>query len=120
MTDNGTGYQMPMLDSDIEVVKAMFDTNVFSVLTVTQALALLLTERKGTIINISSVGGEFAPVYLSMYNASKAVLRTLSDTMRVELMPFDVKVMTAITGIVRTRLFRNLLNKQPSLPSDSS
>lgn len=34
-------------------------------------------------------------------------------------MPFDIKVMAVITGIVRTRLFQNLLNKQPSLPRDS-
>lgn len=60
------GYQMPMLDSDIEVVMAMFDTNVFSVLTVTQTLAPLLIGAKRTVINISSVGVEFALVYSSM------------------------------------------------------
>jgi 1-acylglycerone phosphate reductase len=110
---------MPMLDSDISIVKAMFDTNVFSVLAVTQALAPQLIAAKGTIINIGSVGGGFALVYSSMYNASKAALRALSDTMRLELTPFDVKVMTVITGIVRTRIFQDLLNEQPSLPSGS-
>jgi 1-acylglycerone phosphate reductase len=110
---------MPFLDSDIEIVKSMFDTNIFSVLTVTQALALFLIAAKGTIINIGSVRGEFALAYSSMYNASKAALRALSDTMRLELMPFDIKVMTVITGIVRTRLFQNLLNQQPALPSGS-
>jgi 1-acylglycerone phosphate reductase len=103
-----TAYQMPLLDSDISMVKAMSDTNVFSVLTVTQALAPQLIAAKGTIINIGSVGGEFALPYPSMYNASKAALRALSDTMRLELMPFDVKVMTVITGIVRMRIFQKL------------
>jgi len=84
----------------------MFDTNASTALTITQALAPLLIEAKGTIINIGSVGGEFALTYSSTYNASKAALRALSDTMRVKFMPFDVKVMTAITGIVRTQLFQ--------------
>jgi 1-acylglycerone phosphate reductase len=109
---------MPILDSDVEIVKAMFDTNVFSVLKVTQALAPLLMEAKGTIINIGSVAGEFPLVYSGMYNASKAALKSLSEAMRVELMPFDVKVMTVITGIVRTQLFQNLRDKS-ALPSNS-
>jgi 1-acylglycerone phosphate reductase len=96
---------MLILDSDIEIAKAMFDTNVLAVLTITQALAPLLIEAKGTIINIGSVDGEFALVYSRVYNASKVALRALSNTMCMELMPFDVKAMTAITGIVRTRLF---------------
>lgn len=102
-----------MLDS-ISPVKFMFDTNVFAVLTISQALAPHLIAAKG------SVGGEFALVFSSMYNASKAALRALSDTMHLVLMPFDVKVMTVIAGIVRTRIFQNLLNdaaKQRSLLS---
>lgn len=109
---------MPLLDSDVEVVKSLFETNVFGVLSVTQALAPLLIEAKGTIINIGSVAGEFALVYSGGYNASKAAMRALSETLRVELMPFDVKVITVITGIVRTRLFQNLVAKS-SLPNNS-
>jgi short-subunit dehydrogenase len=97
----------------------MFDTNIFAAVTVTHALAPLLISAKGTIINIGSVGGEFALVYSTMYNASKAALRAFSNTMRMKLMPLDVKVMAAITGIGCTQLFQNLLNKQPLLQSGS-
>jgi NAD(P)-dependent dehydrogenase (short-subunit alcohol dehydrogenase family) len=114
--DMHAGYQMPLLDSDVDTIKSLFETNVFAVLSVTQGLVPLLIEAKGTIINISSVAGEFALVYSGGYNASKAAMRALSETLRVELMPFDVKVMTVITGIVRTRLFQNMPDNA-SLPN---
>ncbi len=111
---------MPMLDSDINAVRRMFETNVFAALTVSQAFAPLLIVSKGTIVNIGSVAGEFPLVYSGMYNASKAALRSLSEALRVELMPFDVKVILVITGIVKTRLFKNLLNKEElCLPGNS-
>lgn len=42
----------------------------------------------------------------SVYNASKAALHSYSDTLRIELAPFDVKVVTIVTGGVISNISR--------------
>jgi NAD(P)-dependent dehydrogenase (short-subunit alcohol dehydrogenase family) len=54
-----TGYNAPLLDSDIDVARKMFDVNVFAVIEVTKAFAPLLIASKGTIVNIGSIVGHF-------------------------------------------------------------
>jgi len=54
-----TGYNAPLLDSDVNVAKKMFDVNVFAVIEVTKAFAPLLIASKGTIVNIGSIVGHF-------------------------------------------------------------
>jgi 1-acylglycerone phosphate reductase len=46
-----------------------------------------------------------------LYNSSKAALNSIGDNLRVELAPFDVKVITVVTGAVITKFFDN---KAPS------
>lgn len=45
-------------------------------------------------------------VFSPVYNASKAALHAYSDTLRVELSPFDVRVLVLVTGGVKTDLAR--------------
>lgn len=50
-------YFMPLLDQDIEAGKALYDTNVWGPLAVTQAFAPLLIKAKGTVVFITSLSG---------------------------------------------------------------
>lgn len=43
-----------------------------------------------------------------IYNASKAAVLSIGDTLRLEMHPFDVKVITLITGVIRTKFFDNM------------
>lgn len=54
-------------------------------------------------------------VFGSVYNASKAALHSYSDTLRVELAPFNVRVVTVVTGGVKS----NIARTHRSLPRDS-
>lgn len=40
-----------------------------------------------------------------VYNTSKAAMNLLSESLRVELAPFDVQVITVITGVIKTEFF---------------
>jgi short-subunit dehydrogenase len=55
--------------------------------------------------------------YQGIYNASKAAVLSIGDTLRLEMHPFDVKVITLITGVIRTKFFDNM--PPTRLPSDS-
>ncbi|KAK0505005.1 NAD(P)-binding protein [Armillaria luteobubalina] len=92
-----------------------FETNLFAVMRMVQAFASLLIQAKGMIVNIGSIVAIVPYTFGSSYNASKAALHSYSDTLRIELSPFNVKVVVVVTGGVLSRL---TLNKQ-DLPQNS-
>lgn len=96
----------------------MFDVNVFALVAVTQAFAPLLIASKGTVVNIGSLVGKFPMPWQGYYNASKAAVNLLSDQLRIELSPFNVKVINVVTGSVLTKFLDNLATP-PSLPPNS-
>lgn len=111
------GYALPLLDSDIEVAKKMFDVNVFGVMGLTQAFAPLLIQAKGTIINISSVAGCVPYPWHGYYSASKASLSLLTDQLRIELKPFGINAINIMSGGIETKFFDNQVATE--LPSTS-
>ena len=66
INNSGVGLPGPMLHADIDKTKAMFDTNFFGVVRVTQAFMGLLIQAKGTLVNISSIAGEVPGPYECM------------------------------------------------------
>ncbi|KAJ4171464.1 hypothetical protein NW754_013232 [Fusarium falciforme] len=117
----GTQYIMPVVDIDIAAAKKIYDLNVWSHIAVTQAfLPLLLKSSNGMVVNQTSLGAVATVPFQAVYNSSKAALVMLSDTLRLELKPFGIKVVDLRTGIVKSNLVQNaLLRKPPILPKDS-
>ncbi|KAH9890258.1 hypothetical protein F4778DRAFT_753135 [Xylariomycetidae sp. FL2044] len=103
----GICYTMTAVDTDVAEVKRMFDVNVFGPMQMVHHFHDLLIKTAGKIVNIGSVGGIVPYLYGSSYNASKAALHHWSNTMRVEMAPLDVKVITVISGEIGT----NILNR---------
>ena len=109
---------MPLLDTDLSVLKTLFDVNVFAIITVTQAFAPLLIESKGTVINIGS-GLGFVPFpWQGCYNATKAAVHLITDQMRLEFLPWGINTILVVTGSVKTKFFDNLADT-PRLPQTS-
>ncbi|KAK7186789.1 hypothetical protein DPSP01_001139 [Paraphaeosphaeria sporulosa] len=104
----GRGYFMPAMGADIEESKKVYEVNFWGPLRTTQAFMPLLIASKGSIVNIGSIVGYFSQPYIGIYSASKAALHSLSDIMRVELAPFSVKVLTVVTGSIKTALHGKL------------
>ena len=111
----GRNYTVPALEVDFEEVLDTFNINVFAVMRMCQEFAPLLIQAKGTIVQIGSLSGMIPHIFGSTYNASKAALHSYSNTMRLELAPFGVKVVTIMSGRVKSRLART----ERKLPEDS-
>jgi NAD(P)-dependent dehydrogenase (short-subunit alcohol dehydrogenase family) len=103
----GVNHVQPFLDTGMADLRRVFDTNVLGVLAVTQAFAPLLIASSGVVATIGSVNAVFNPPYQVAYNASKAAITSAGHTLRVELAPFGVRVVTVVTGSVRSKLFDN-------------
>ncbi|KAE9380860.1 short-chain dehydrogenase/reductase [Stipitochalara longipes BDJ] len=120
----GLAYTATVLDTDINIMRKLFDINVFGVLSTTQAFAPLLLEAKGTIVNVGSMTGRIQGPYASPYGASKAALEMMSHAMRQEMEPLGLQVvhlismaMWIIAGIVTSHCWENMPPK--SIPETS-
>ncbi|KAK6075940.1 oxidoreductase [Seiridium cupressi] len=118
----GGGYQMPLLDTDLDEARKLFDVNVWGLLAVTQAFAPLLTTtaangNKARVVNIGSVVSRVNVPWQGIYNASKGALAMLNDTLRLELRPLGVDVLHIVTGGVSTKFYSNSTGQK--LPENS-
>ncbi|CAI6257702.1 unnamed protein product [Periconia digitata] len=110
----GRNYTVPALDIEESELLETFQANVFSVMKMCQTFAPLLIASKGTIVQTGSLAGLMPYVFGSAYNASKAALHAYSDTLRVELAPFDVKVLNIVTGGVKSNIARTKRELPPN------
>ncbi|KAI1187390.1 hypothetical protein F5B17DRAFT_323624 [Nemania serpens] len=112
----GMNYVMPALDVDVDELKRTFDVNLFGTVRMAQAFSTPLINRKGLIVNVGSLAAYAPYVFGSSYNASKAALLAYGNTLRIELSPWSVRVMTILAGPVVSGL---MTRKQRTLPKDS-
>ncbi|ORA34254.1 oxidoreductase [Mycobacterium aquaticum] len=84
-------------------IRAVYDTNVFGLLTVTRAVTpVLRAQRSGTIANISSVGGFVGSPGWGVYASTKFAVEALSEALHAELKPLGVHAMVIEPGYFRT------------------
>ncbi len=88
----------PVSDADIDMVKWLFDVNVYGVMRVTQAFAPLIIESRGRIINMGSISGNLAPQFLGPYAMSKHAIEAYSDSLGAGMQRFGVNVSVVAPG----------------------
>lgn len=120
----GAGYNMPVVDVDLEEARKVYELNVFSLMSVTRAfLPLLLKSKDAKIANNISISAYVGLPFIGMYSSSKAAANMMTETMRLELAPFGVRVIALMTGSVQSNFFKNLPSTGteigPQLPEDS-
>ncbi|MFJ3695275.1 oxidoreductase [Streptomyces sp. NPDC090052] len=87
-------------------LRDLFELHVFGPARLTRALLPQMRERgSGSIVNISSYGGQLSFAGFSAYSATKAALEQLSEGLADEVAPFGIKVLIVEPGAFRTNLF---------------
>jgi short-subunit dehydrogenase len=83
----------------------VFAVNVLgAIATIETAKDIFLKQGHGQVVGISSVAGVRGFALNSAYSASKAAISTYLESLRVDLMPHDIKVTTIYPGYVETPL----------------
>lgn len=99
----GYGAMGPLLDLPAGEWQKQFAVNVFAPMALTRAaLPGMIKRRRGTIVNISSVSGVMPTPFAGAYCASKAALNALSDSLRMELRPLGIDVVTVQPGGIQS------------------
>jgi NAD(P)-dependent dehydrogenase (short-subunit alcohol dehydrogenase family) len=103
----GPMEEMRVADYD-EAMKTHFYAPLFTTLA---ALPVMRGEKRGRIVNVSSIGGKIAVPHLLPYTASKFALTGFSEGLRAELMKDNIYVTTVIPGLFRSGSPRNAFFK---------
>jgi NAD(P)-dependent dehydrogenase (short-subunit alcohol dehydrogenase family) len=102
---NNAGYGLygALEDVPIEEARRQFDVNLFGLARLTQlVLPHMRQQHDGYIVNVSSMGGKIWEPLGSWYHASKFAVEGLSDSLRVEVAEFGIKVVIVQPGTIRS------------------
>lgn len=107
----GFAFYLAFEELSLEDWRKQFETNVFGVIRVTQAVLPRMRERRqGRIIMMGSVAGLVTAPMAGAYSASKHALEGMSNALRHELYPFGVHTVLIEPGYIVTGIQQNALN----------
>jgi NAD(P)-dependent dehydrogenase (short-subunit alcohol dehydrogenase family) len=107
---NNAGITIPGAIEELSLaqVKAVFETNFFGVVRMTQAaLPTMRRQAVGRIVNIGSVGGFLPMPFQAVYAATKHALAGWTETLDFEVSRFGVRAILIQPGFIRTDIDRN-------------
>jgi NAD(P)-dependent dehydrogenase (short-subunit alcohol dehydrogenase family) len=107
---NNAGFVLvgPVIDLLMDDLRLQFETNVIGHIALIKACAPHMIKRgSGLIVNIASVSGICATPFAGAYCGSKAAVNLLSDSLRMELAPFGISVITVQPGAIESSLGDN-------------
>lgn len=115
---NNAGYALvsSVENATEEEMFNQFNINVFGVFRLCKAVMPLMRENSaGVIINISSFLGKVGLPLFTFYNASKYAVEGITDSLRYELRPFNIRVHSIMPGFFKTNFAKgNLVINQHS------
>jgi serine 3-dehydrogenase len=92
----------PMPETDWERIATAIDTNITGLVALTRALLPKLVERKGQVINLSSVAATYPYKGGAVYAGTKAFVRQFSLDLRCDLAGTGVRVTSVEPGMAET------------------
>ena len=104
----GIAVNAPLETYPLSEWRRLFEANLFGHVAIIQALLPALIESRGTVVNISSVGGKVAMATYGPYAATKFALEAVSDSLRREVASFGVKVVVVEPGAVKTGMLERV------------
>ena len=120
---NNAGYGLvaSVEDGTDEEFIRQFDVNVFGVLRLCRAaIPAMRRSGGGVIVNVGSFLGHMGLPLLTHYNASKYAVEGITDSLRIELRDFGIRVHTVAPGLFRTDFVRRGLAANSSTTAAGS
>ena len=100
----GQSCSLAALDVTDEILEKCFSVNVFGHVNMTRELSPMLIEAQGTVVFTGSVTGLVSVPFVTIYSATKAAIHQYARGLHLEMRPFGVRVINAITGGVGTEI----------------
>lgn len=98
--------RLPTVDTDAELVDRLYAVNVRAPLLLTAALIpALASQRRGSVVNVSSVSGVVGTPKRAAYAATKGALDAMTRSLAIELGPAGIRVNSVAPGVVDTDMW---------------
>ena len=111
----GMGMVGPVEDTLQEDILKLFNLNLCgSVILMSAVLPNMRANKKGQIINISSIGSEMGLPFRGFYSASKSALDKVTEAIRYEVTPWNIEVCSLHLGDIKTNIAENRLKTEVS------
>ena len=104
----GIGYRQPLLELTEQDYEQVFATNVKGLMFATCTFLDVLKDHTGIICNISSIAGIKGFSEWALYSASKFAVEGFTQSIRHELRPRGIRVMSVRPGSVDTPIYAHL------------
>ena len=111
MVVHNAGYCLmgPTETTSMDQIKRQFDTNVFGLFAVTKAfIPHFRGRRSGIFINLASASAQFNYPFIAAYGSSKWAVRGITESLGIELAPFNIEVKAVYPGLHATKIFTKL------------
>lgn len=92
----------PAQEADLANWREMIETNILGLVAITRALLPILVERRGAIVNLSSIAGTYPYRFGNVYGGTKAFVTQFSLNLRCDLHGTGVRVTSIEPGMVET------------------
>ncbi len=107
------GDSGPLAEINLQRVNAVFETNVFSTLRLTQkVLPKLIAKGEGRIVFMGSMAGVVPTPFYAPYGMTKFALESVAFSLRTELKPFGIKVIIINPGAYNTGFNEGFMRQQ--------
>tara|TARA_A100001015_G_scaffold91991_1_gene102396 strand:- start:6594 stop:7400 length:807 start_codon:yes stop_codon:yes gene_type:complete len=95
----GSGIIGPMEELEIDALRANFETNCYGpLLLMKKVLPVMRKQKEGFVVSITSIGCAMGLPFRGAYSASKGALSLLTESLRMEVKPFGIKMCTVAPG----------------------
>lgn len=95
----GVGITGPVEEIPLDEIQNNFHTNVFGPIEMMKAvLPFMRNQKSGLIINVTSIAGYMGLPFRGIYSASKGALELITESIRMEVKPFNIKVTNVAPG----------------------
>jgi NAD(P)-dependent dehydrogenase (short-subunit alcohol dehydrogenase family) len=101
----GIAVAGPLEFLPVAEIRRQLEVNVIGQIAVTQAFLPLLRPGQGRIVNVGSLAGRIALPFLGPYNVSKFALEAFTDSLRLELRPWGIRVSIIEPGFIATPIW---------------
>ncbi|MFT7597922.1 MAG: NAD(P)-dependent dehydrogenase (short-subunit alcohol dehydrogenase family) [Acidimicrobiales bacterium] len=109
----GIGAIGSLEDTAEEIYRRVFETNVFGVIAMTQAVLPHMRQAGGgTIINVGSIVGRVAVPFQGVYSATKHAVEALTDAVHYESSRFGIRMRVVEPGRIPTAFPSNLVSRR--------
>jgi short-subunit dehydrogenase len=109
----GFGIDRPFHGNTLDDIRSMISTHILAISELTHiVLPGMINRRKGTIINVSSLGAFTPGLTSGMYFSTKSFVHYFTLSLFMEIRSFGIKVQSLCPGLTRSDFHRHLRNEE--------